>query len=392
MDKTKIHELNTISGNLGVSARVKFYAGDLSGVVTTVAPYARVAVLYAKTSFSENGKTFTEILKKSGVKPLNFIMPENAALNLENVFDVIGVPDDVRAVVCFDHELINIAAYIATIFKIPFIYNLNSVNTDGVLPVKVPFYLGDGRKKADLFSVDCAFHVALDIPENGANDAEQYVNVISKMIALADYRVKLEILGGKPDKAAYDLIKDAVMKVFAKPLSGENSAFYGLVTEIANVASDGEIICNSADYCFKRLIGFKTEKGLTFALMQKILKLYALCAEKKEVPFSVPDYNERVIELAAITESDDGAFLKGLLKQRRFYKKKAGIDALKEAFCKEFFSQVNALKKAEETFIALGGKQCEDFAPHIKALKLCGDLPNTFNFMSVVRESGFSEF
>ena len=121
------------------------------------------------------------------------------------------------------------------------------------------------------------------------------------------------------------------------------------------------------------------------------MRLYALCAENSEMPFITPDYNTRATELAAITGSDDGAFLKGLTEQVA-YLKKADIVRIKSAFNAELKSQESALGMIERQFAAFGGKKFEDFSPYIAAFKLCGDLPDTFNFMTLIRESGFTEF
>lgn len=395
MNSTTVSELNDLSVKLGIDNRVRFYGQDADAVkvVCAVAPYSRVAVLYAKTSFNEFGRAFTERLKLAGIKPLNFIMPENAALSIENVFDVIGVPDDVRAILFFDRELKDIAAYIATLFKIPVIFTLNTVNTDGVLSAKVPFFWGGKGEKTDFFPVDCVYHVILGGNALNCGDkAEQYIDVFGKITALADYRVRLWALDEKAEKPAYDVIKKAVISVFYPLPSAEKLLIAGLKTELANLASGGAIIYNSAEYCFKRIIGFKEIKGVKFAFFKKLLHLYALCAEHNDMPFVVPDYNKRVKELSEITKSDDGVFLDGLFNQVRILRAKGDTSVIKSGFKNEFKAQVEAFKTAEQNYVALNGETETDFSPFIEALKLCGDIAGTVNFMTVVRESGFAEF
>lgn len=383
-------KLNNIAEMLNAGARVKFYDGDAVSVVRSVAPFSKVAVLYKKDTFYAYGKAFTERLKTAGVKPLNFIMPENVSLSFESVFDVIGVPDGVRAIVCFDRELTDIAAYLATVFKISVVSVLNTVETEGVLPAKVPFYLGGF---ADFFPVNCAYHVVLS--DTAYSDvsgiAEQYISVMSRITALSDYRARLAVYGGKPEKAAYEAIKNAIISAFS------NSDAYtlltsGLIIETANLVSDGAIIYNSADYCFRRIAGKKLSGGERLALLDKLLRFYLLCAEELNDPFETPDYNKRAQELSALVKSDHGAFLKGFIKQIEKIKRCKNTDSVKTMFKKEFTAQTAAIKKIEETFVSLGGELCNNFAPLIKALKCCGDLPNTFNFMTLVRESGFTEY
>ena len=392
MNDSIVSKLNGIAERLGVGTKAVFHDGDTVGVISSVAPYGKTAVVYGKSAFTERGKIFTEQLKNAGLKPLNFIMPENASLNFKRVFDFIGVPEDVRAIVYFDRELKDIIAYIATIFNIPAVYVLTSINTEGVLPAKVPFFWDNS---ADFFPVNCVYHVILPKPVDYVDSediAEQFVNVTGKLVALSDYQVRLKFYGGKKNTAAYDVIKEATGEVAASSwLDAESALFAGLKIEIADLSANGVITYNSAAYCFKRITGFKTEKGTEIVLLKKLAELYSLCVTG-EYPFSVPDYNKRVRELSAVTGSDDGAFLNGFLKQLNCLKKHPDIKKVKAAMKKELTELLSVVKSAEKTYTVLNGKACEDFSPYLKALKLCGDLPDTFNFMTLVRESGFTEF
>ena len=390
MNDFSAQKLNNLANALHVNDRVKFYCGDALDVILSVAPHARVAVLYSKATFYAAGKSFTERLKRAGIKPLNFILPENASLNFENVFDLICVPDGVRAVVCFDRELVNISAYLATIFKIPAIFTLNTVKTEDLLPAKVPFYL-DGA--ADFFPVDCEYRVVLpetDI-ESGSDLAEQYISVMSKITALSDYRARLAFIGGKSEKAAYAAIKTAVLNAFSSP-DRETLLLSGLSIEIANLAAGGVILYNSAEHCFRRIAGFNLSGGVRLSLLKKLLGLYLVCAEELNAPFETPDYNYRARELSSLIKSDDGVYLKGFIRQTEKFKRRVGVDGVKASFKKEFAAQNAVFQSIEEKFLSLGGEISENFAAYVKALKYCGDLPNAFNFMTVVRESGFTEY
>ena len=391
MNDLKIAELNKTAENLGLISRVRFYNADIIKVVCDIAPFGKIAAIYSKTTFTDIGKDISERLKKAGIKPINFIMPENTVLNLSSVFDIICVPDDVRAILVLDRELMDIAAYIATLFKIPVIFTLNSINTDGVLCAKVPFFWGGNNSETDFFPVDCAYHVII---EGGAltrgDKAEQYMGVFSKLAALVDYRVKLLISGGNSYEIARDIILNAV-KIANFSFDACTLIVSGLKIELAGFAAGGDIEFNSAEYAFKRLIGFKEEKGLRYLLIKKLTALYLLCATEKDMPFEVPDYNKRVKELAEITKSDDGVFLRGLSEQLKTIKGK-DFAAVKAEIKDEIISLSDAFNSAEQNYIKLGGNPDADFSPYVKALKLCGDLPNTVNFMTVLRESGFLEF
>lgn len=388
MSKRIASELNSVAETLGVRNRVVFYDGDTVQVVKTVAPYGKVAVLYAKNTFLANGKDFTARLKAADIIPLNFILPDGVALSPKNIFEVIGVPEDVRAIVYFDSVLTDIAAYLATIFNIPVVRTIETVETENVIGARLPFFWGD---KTDFVEARCVYHIILNVNPERGDVAKQFVNVVSKLSALTDYRVKIKACGGKSIKAEYDIIKSAVESALAVQDSIEETLVTaGLKIELANLVKSGALICNSAEYSFKRLCNFDIPSGAAFAFFEKQTRLYALFAEEGEVPFIACNYNARACELAEITGSDDGAFLKGLLQQIDFIKK-ADIVKIKSDLKKEILSQQSALRLAEERFTALGGKKCKDFSPYVAALKCSGDLPDTFNFMTVLRESGFTE-
>lgn len=385
--------LNEHAKIVGCADAVVFHAGGAVNIVARIAPYGKAAVIYRKASFSEFGKSFTERLKASGLKALNFIMPDDVRLDFENVFEVIGVPDDVRAIVFFDREISNLAAYIATVLNIPAVCVLRTLNTRGALAPKAWFY---GGGLYEPFTVRCVRHIIFDDEFFSETDkAEQYVNITEKLVALTDYRVRHEIFGGKTAKEAYAQIKKSVLAVFDVGFSenvAETLLTEGFKIETADFISGGAIVNNSSLQCFKRLTGFREKEGLNFTLLKTALKLYALLGSIQDDPFAVPDYNVRATELAEITGSDDGVFMQGILRQLRYLKtSKTKPARLRSSFSEELNIQEKALSGLEKTYSALGGKTDADFSPYVKAFKLSGDLPGTMNFMTLAREGGFTE-
>ena len=391
MDASFIQKLNSTAKSLGIAEKILFHAEDPVDVVVKIAPYGKAAVIYSKTAFIKHGKTFTEKLKKSGVKPLNFIMPNDDAKSFENVFDVIGIPEDVRAIVCADFSVKDVCAYIASLFDIPVVYVINSVRTYGLFAARARFRFNN---RYDLPLIRCVRHIAFiktALPES--DTAEQYADLMSEIPALTDYRVYSALSGKKASKAAYDLMKSAVKDAFGESgATPVNLLYQGLNAELADFASSGVIHGNSAAYCFLRLNGFAEEKGLKFTLLSKILLFYALCAEQIEDAFNLPDYNARAAELAALTHFDDGEFLKGFLEQLKHLKGKEKLKQLKVALKAELSAQSAAVPYMRSVYEKLGGESLSDFTPHAKAFKHCGDVPETLNFMTVVRESGLCEY
>ena len=391
MKENYCEQLNAFAKSLGVSDRITFYGEDFCAAITSVAPFSRVAVLYSKNTFETVGKDFTVSLKNAGVKPLNFIMPTDVTVKLDDILEVICVPEDVRAIACLDSSLIPVSAYLATIFNIPVVFSMRSANTDGVLPVKVPFSFGSSG--AEMVKTACNYHISVDFDNfKNENLAQAYINIVSKRVALADYRANIKVYGKKAQKTVCDETLSAIDAICNYPdaLDAKVLAFYGLKAEIANLAVNDEIRCNSAFHCFKMLTAFSEDNGQNFAFLQKLTLLYKLCAENADMPFAVPDYNARVKELSFITGLDDGVFLRGFTAQNKVLKS-ADLTQIKSALKKEISAAYSAIKKAEKTYADLGGKICEDFSPYVSALKYCGDLPDALNFMTIVRECGFTE-
>ena len=380
-------ELSALAAKLNIQDRVIFSDNDFLEEIRSVAPFGKVVVLYSVPELSEKVGSLTERLKAAGIKPLNFVIPVKAPLNLDDVLEIVGLPEDVRAIVATELELMPIASYLATVLNIPVIHALNSVNTEGLLLPKVEI---KSRGGTDFFTTTCNYRIVLNGVPTLGDLAEQYISVISKLTALSDYRLKLDVCGGKPAADAYAAIKDAVLSAFSAE-APDALMLAGLKIELANFSAGGEIILNSAEYSFKRIMGFKRQKGLTFALLEKLLTLYKFSAEEREDPFLVPDYNKRAQELSAALNLDDGAFLNGLLTQLKMLKKRGDVLSLKTKFLNELTSQENALFKIERKYQTLGGTRLSDFSPYLTAFTLCGDLPDTVNLMTLARESGFTE-
>ena len=383
-----ITELNNTASQLGIYDRVKFFGSDAVSVAREIAPYSKVAAIYSKSSFLDFGKDITVRLKTAGIKPLNFIMPENTTLNLSNVLDVICVPDDVRAMIVCDIELKDVAVYIATFFSIPVILSLRSLNTDGVFSGKVPFVWGGKSPETDFFKVDCLYYVVISESALGnGNAAEQFLSVYSKNLALIDYEVKRA--NASDNAACFKVVADAVN---AAMLSCDEKTLFlsGLKIGLADLASGGEILANSAEYCFYRLIGYNKPEGIGYLFIKKLLSLYTLCALEKDMPFDLPDHIKRAKDLTELIKSNEFVLLKGFKEQLDRLKSK-DLPTVKDGLKDRLLALSEDFDNVREKYISLGGKTDADFSPFINALKYCGDLPNSLNFMTIVRESGYTE-
>lgn len=388
MNKNIINNFNEYAKELGIQDSVCFF-DDSIYAVKKVAPYGKVAVIYNKSSFYSFGKQFTDKLKVSGIKPINFIMPELAVLNFESVFDVIGVPEDVRAVVFFDSNIKDIAYYIATIFRIPCIFVMRSGSVNGILSCNVKFSY---EKSADPFYIDCQRLVVLEGDTDYCDFMDDYISLVTEYSSLIDYFVR-ESFYGEENNSALTFAENALKTVIEYCVdNGKKSAEVlfenSIKFQLANLSVDGKICINSAKNSFFTLINKNVSTDFKFTFLKKLVEIYSVCCEN-ENPLAVANYTERANVLKKITGKDVGVFLSGFKKQLQTLKK-GNIDSIVCAVKDLVYTLKEDVNKIEKLFFSLGGKSFETF-DYSRELLFCGDLHDTLNFMTIARERGLCE-
>lgn len=393
MLKNLLKEIGKCCNSLNLSDKVKFDLGDKFDILRLVVPYGKFAALYNATSYGTFGKAFSERAKILGFKPLNFIMPDFAALNFKNVFDVIGVPSDVRAIVFFDAELSDIALYLATVFGVPCVYIMRRLDLGNFLRARVLFF---SAPFGDTFTLSCIRRVVIDtaFTETRLSEkeiSEKSVGFAGKALSVADfaaYRAVSDNMSGE-NVAAFDCAKNAVLSALSLNSGiSEDTALKLFCDEclfdLSDLALNGAIVCNSAEYSFFRLAGKKTA-ALGYEFIYRAVKLYAVACEEKD-PVIVPEYIGRCEVLKKITGKDDGWFLRGFVKQSELLAaggEEKAVNAVKDLLSS--FGDIAKTLRNAERFYESGDF---DFSPFTDALKYCGDLPDTFNFMTAVRARG----
>ena len=117
----------------------------------------------------------------------------------------------------------------------------------------------------------------------------------------------------------------------------------------------------------------------------------------------IPDYRERAHELAELTGTDEGIFLKGLIKQAEILNRYGeNADNITDKLFEELSKQNASASSVRSTFVAYGkevsGGKTGDSETRVseeklkKAIKLAGDSPFGINAMSFAREKGVTEF
>lgn len=392
---------------IGISFSLpKFYQGEeiaqIGKVSSTIAPCGKIAVVYLKQTFDKIGAELTKQIKNANCIPLNFIMPESEEeqefFSVENFAELFYFPEDVRAVVTVDNSIISQVCYYASVINIPVIYSINNINSQTILPYGV-FVKNKGN--VEYVKLCCEQHIILDHLALGLdknNFIDLYAEIVSKTPAFIDYRIKRFLCGGKNDSIAYEYARHAVSQTFSA-IKFENKNKFAIISynllkiQLANFFAEGRLFDFSAVEMALKLIK-KKQSAISLNLCQKILQIYALCfSGKYEATMLFPDYLKRAESLSFATGEKSATFIKSFKYQKNIISKWAKkIEEVKKILLEETESLAKAIEIARQTYIAFGGKEIScDLEELNTSIKYAGDLPNTFNGITLARESGITE-
>ncbi len=420
---------------------VRFYQGEtkkkLYETVSSLAPQGVVVALFSENGNEETAKDITEGLRGARSKILSVKIPEKTDA-VRAVASVLRAAEDARLIVATEYSLIPLARYAAKISGLTLVYVMRTAETDGLLSPRL--FLKNGNR-TDCFFSDARTRVIIDIDkicavesfgesggekggkEKGVSAAEEaaftekriaaplFAKLAGKIPALADYRARLLATGEKPNAEAYGLLREAVKDGYIAYTKKDReilpSLIYdSLLGEIADFLSDGELCSFSAlRFAEFLLAGEKRLPAyLVLELYARISGVYALYTSPlAEGLLEISDYRARAHELAEMTGTDEGVFLKGLLKQTEILNRYGeNADNITDKLFEELSKQNASASSVRSTFVAYGkevsGGKTGDSETRIseeklkKAIKLAGDSPFGINAMSFAREKGVTEF
>ncbi len=385
----------------------------ISSAIKKYAPFGKVAIICFENTFGEFGKTINELCQGLSVKVSTIIVEKQQIDTVENGASLFNLPEDVRLIIVLDGELMNVACYYGGIRVISVCFVVRELVPDFLLPVRLNLQNGC---KIDEYQVDAQRVFVFDenlILKNPLSKAEAYAGVMSKLIALYDYRINCTAKGIKANREAYELMRTAVTNAFEIFNYSESEQFEKLVTcafqtAIANGLSGGEIFaCASPSIAGKYftmnsernedLQKEKIEKGASYNTAEfycflKIIEIYAQCLGLKDVNIlNIMNYNQDALNLSEFAGVDRFYLLNGYLRQsQKINKNIEEINAITLKVAKEADATRSAVGNLSSTYLALGGVPLNpQLKPRLKtALKYAGDLPNYINGMTMLRERG----
>lgn len=381
--------------------KVVFRAGNSFSIAAQFAsrqaPCGKIAVLYKKASHTAFSEQVNDELIKRGNRPVSVIMPDIGENNLKNLCKLFELPEDVRAVITFDHELFDACAYFGGIRGIPTAYAIVKPQILGSIS---PAFIVKSENALELVKRTAETCVIIDYEKiMEGQSCMLFAQIESAFLCLIDYRTRVKFGKIKLNKCAYDTLTHAVNNTLKVLKINKEKQWLLLIenafnVELANILSGGVIYQNSAIYSAKQILGEDFEGHNRLQFVKRVTDLLGLATVKNsQLIKGVPDYNQRAEKLGDLFNIDDAFFMQNLLIQKQVYGKKntaVVLSAGKKAstISKLFSKRINNML---QIYYAIGGTDQLDDQKINLALKYCGDVFSTANSVTILREMGLLE-
>lgn len=384
------------------SVFTRFYAGKikdkLAAVINTLAPNGKIAAVYTDRSFAAFGEQ-TAALVSSFSGSTSRVILKNGVPSVKDAGALLAAAEDARFILAFDADFYGLAAYVATVARVPAVLAVNNLGFREVVPSRTLLKNGDCF---DYVKVRAPRYVLLDENVYKTLDVPAvYSSVIGRLSDFTDYRIACAVKKYDADKRAYSVLKDAVSSAFGVfTLSAEKRAELLLCSkfkaELANLATDGALSDFSAFKNASRLCvsSGNTAESESLYILCRIMGLYNLYfSGRYDDVLEIPDYLSRADKIVETAKCEELTALRSLKAQCELYSQtRKTTDRLKNELKDEISAQTSVAEKTVKTYFALGGKDRSDKKIIDFAVKYSGDLPDCFNGMTLVRESGIGEY
>lgn len=383
------------------------YKALLADLVRSRALGGKIAVIAGNDMFLKYGRRAAEALEEAGCTPVNVILKNTFDKRLENAGGLFRLPEDVRLAVVTDNELFDAASYFAGIRGIPLALVPASTNVQGgagdtvtvnVRGYEETFFTGAER----IFLIDEALFRKCE----PLAAADTFAEIISKTVAMIDYRVRGAMRGEWQCRESYNLAREVVSDTFRILNYSESGIPLRLLENqlrmtIACSFTDGALFAGSGEEQMAKLLEY--ESGLPLAECRffaalRLLELYRMYfAGELDGGLKLPDYSARAALMARITGQEEYLFLKSFSENRiplgTVLQKKGEIAA-------KLSSELEGLcaikEKIYNTYLALGGNpglnEAFSDASVRGAAYSAPDFPDSFNTLTLMREEGILEY
>lgn len=395
----EISKLNDLALSKKNSGSIKFISGDYKKetekLVREICPYSKVAIVAFSSTYRKYGKEVVSVLAKAGSKTVSLMMPDKYSDSVDYAGLLFNIPEDARLVIVFDRELMHVATYFSNVRDVPVLFIPKDIvfykSLDDVL------YFRNGGKTDKIV---CKSEKYILFDENFVsydNLALIYAHVVSKTVALFDYKIYKSITGERKNTTAIGGLLSAIKDIidimsYAEKERGKVLAINSIKTELFNYLSGGELFSYSAEvFTAKLLIGKSDFYSIELASAIKILAYYSDFFGSKEAYPVFPNYNKRVEDVAGIIKVSEKELADAFIAHTDgFFKNKEKYFNAINAMSSDAVKAFDVVANLKSTYLALGGKQNFGLTEELlyEGVRYSGDVPFYFNGMTVLRELG----
>ena len=226
--------------------------------------------------------------------------------------------------------------------------------------------------------------------------ANTFATIVSKIVALTDYRVMGTVMRQPLNVDAYNIARQGVLDTFKCvgdiQISDEQLFYNAFLLEIADLLTDGKLISFSAPSLTDLIYNsyFAGDGGVELLCASSVLDCYkAFFLGFDDKTSIITSYMDRAKNLSdACGFLEESVLLTFKMQGNRFAMRKAKINQLKGSLSEETKKLAKFAGKIVDKFVALGGKTDYDISKLALAISLSGDTPLSINTMSLIREEG----
>ncbi len=380
-----LEKLNKISlDGYAIIGGVNFYGGEsvseTLALLTKLTPFGKTVILI-------NGEVSEKVanLQKTLLNARFTVeLIDCADKSVKEITETM--PEIARSVIALENALFDTAGEVAGALNIYCLLALDTFDFANVLNYK---------SLATNQVLDFDRHIILDFEKIFADEvnlANEYAFIMSKLLALIDYRI-LGILTKTPmNKNAYSLIRQAVEQTFT--IFNYSREEYlltilesGLTARLANLISSGKIFANSA---VDIAVGLSGNVQTTIPYLKRIARIYSLTFTGEYEEVGEPNYLSIVENITQLTLETELNVTKWIIKQSQIYNERSEeVQVIKQKLFPESVGYLTVVNNVEKTYIALGG---QTLAADDKIIKQAGDFCGVFNGITLARECGICEF
>lgn len=381
--------------------------GALTDILKRVAPNGKTAFISLQRTFLSIGAGILGAISASGASPLNIVLNRRFDNTLENVGGLFALPDDVRAAVVCDTELIGVAEYFTAVRNIPLVIMPLSPDAENLLSPTVSVKI---KNRAEKIYAENKRFIIIDGKKLSAcgrdGVAAAFAGVASCIISLIDYRARGAVTDEVICKESYKLVRDCITGALGAIKSDSGISEFLLETRIkisaADAFTDGALFGGSGETAVAELLEACGKKRLSFSERRfyAAYKLIELYKDFFTLPhgniLGVPDYNARAESLAEMTGANEYALLQNILDYaltaEETDKKIAPVAA---AFGEETAKLASLKDKLFNAYVKLGGDSdlLSVYTPEEirRAVYHAPDTAGHFSVLTLMRDTGVLE-